>query len=90
MNKSELIAAMAETSGMSRKSCQSALDAFVEVVGDALKSGDKVRLLGFGTFEMKKRAARVGRNPRTKEPVEIPATRNPVFKPGAAFKEAVV
>ena len=89
MNKSELVAAMAEGSGLPKKNCQDALDAFVAVVGDVLKSSDKVKLSGFGTFEVKARAARIGRNPRTKEPVDIPASRQPVFRPGKALKEAV-
>ena len=90
MNKSELVAAMAEKSGLSKKSCEAALDGFTASVIDALKSGDKVHLVGFGTFEVKERAARVGRNPRTKEPVNIPASRHPAFKPGKVFKETVL
>ena len=89
MNKSELVAAMAEKSSLSKKNCQDALDAFIAVIGDVLKSGDKVKLLGFGTFEVKGRAARIGRNPKTKEPVDIPASKQPAFKPGKALKEAV-
>ena len=89
MNKSELVAAMAERSSLPKKDCQDALDAFVAVIGDVLKSSDKVKLSGFGTFEVKARAARLGRNPRTKEPVDIPASKQPVFKPGKALKEAV-
>lgn len=90
MNKNEVVAAMAEKSGLSKKKCEDALDALVAVVGDGLKSGGKVKLLGFGTFEVKERAARIGRNLRTKEPVNIPASRQPVFKPGKALKEAVL
>lgn len=90
MNKNEVVAAMAEKSGLSKKKCEGALDALVAVVGDGLKSGGKVKLLGFGTFEVKERAARIGRNLRTKEPVNIPASRQPVFKPGKALKEAVL
>ena len=90
MNKSKLVAVMAEKSGMSRKNCEAALDAFVEATEDALKNGDKVHLVGFGTFEMKERAARTGRNPRTMEPVEIPASRQPAFRPGKALKETVL
>lgn len=90
MNKSELIAAMAKKSGLTRKHCETALDAFVAATGDALKSGDKVHLVGFGTFEVKERAARVGRNPRTREPVDIPASKQPAFKPGKAFKETIL
>lgn len=90
MNKSELVAAMAEKSSLPKKNCQDALDAFVAVIGDVMKSGEKVKLSGFGTFEVKSRAARIGRNPKTREPVDIPASRHPVFKPGKVLKEAVV
>ena len=90
MNKRELVAAMAEKSGLSRKNCEAALDVFVVSVVDALKSGDKVHLVGFGTFEVKERAARVGRNPRTRELVNIPASKHPAFKPGKALKETVL
>ena len=90
MNKSELVAAMVKKSGLSRKDCEAALDAFVAATGDALKNGDKVHLVGFGTFEVKERAARVGRNPRTKEPVKIPASKHPAFKPGKVLKETVL
>lgn len=90
MNKSELVAAMAEKSGLPKKNCQDALDAFVAVIEDVMKSGEKVKLSGFGTFEVKSRAARIGRNPKTREPVDIPASRHPVFKPGKVLKEAVV
>ena len=90
MNKSKLVAAMVKKSGLSRKNCEAALDAFVAATGDALKSGDKVHLVGFGTFEVKARAARIGRNPRTREAVDIPASRQPVFRPGKALKETVI
>ncbi|WP_418506243.1 HU family DNA-binding protein [Dysosmobacter sp.] len=89
MNKTELIAAMAETSGLSKKDCDAALTAFITTVETALKSGEKVQLIGFGSFEVKERAARTGRNPRTKEIVEIPASKAPVFKAGQAFKGAI-
>ena len=89
MNKTELITAMAEASGLTKKDCDTALNAFVDTLQTALKSGDKVQLLGFGTFEVKERAARTGRNPRTKETVEIPASKAPVFKAGQAFKDAI-
>ncbi len=89
MNKTELIAAMAETSGLSKKDCDAALAAFITTVETALKSGEKVQLIGFGSFEVKERAARTGRNPRTKEIVEIPASKAPVFKTGQAFKDAI-
>ena len=90
MNKSELVAAMAQKSGLSRKHCEAALDAFVAATGDALKNGDQVHLVGFGTFKVKERAARTGRNPRTMETVEIPASRHPTFKPGKVLKETVL
>ena len=90
MNKSELVAAMAEKSGLSKKNCEAALEAFVATSVDALKSGDKVHLVGFGTFEVKERAARTGRNPRTMEAVTIPASRQPTFRPGKALKETVL
>ena len=89
MNKTELIAAMAETSGLSKKDCDAALAAFITTVGTALKSGEKVQLIGFGSFEVKERAARTGRNPRSKETIQIPASQTPVFKAGKALKDAV-
>ena len=89
MNKNELVAAMAEKSSLSRKKCEAALYAFVSAIGEALKRGDKVHLVGFGTFEVKERAARIGRNPKTKEPVNIPASKQPTFRPGNALKETV-
>ena len=89
MNKSELVAAMAKKSSLSKKTCEDALDAFVAAIEDVLKSGDKVKLLGFGTFEVKRRAARIGRNLRTREPVNIPASKQPMFRPGKTLKEAV-
>ena len=90
MNKSELVAAMAKRSSLTKKNCEAALDAFVAATGNALKSGEKVHLVGFGTFEVKERAARIGRNPRTREPVDIPASKRPSFKPGKALKETVL
>lgn len=87
MNKIELITAMAEKSGLTKKDSENALKAFIESVEEALASGDKVQLVGFGTFETRERAAREGRNPRTKEVIQIPATTVPVFKAGSAFKE---
>ena len=86
MNKRELVAAMAEKSSQSKKNCENALDAFIAIIGNALKSGDKVHLVGFGTFEVKERAARRGRNPRTKEPVDIPASKQPMFRPGKILR----
>jgi len=90
MNKTEMIAAMAEASGLSKKDCESALAAFITTTENALKAGDKVQLVGFGSFEVKERAARTGRNPATGEQVEIPASKSPVFKAGKAFKDAIL
>ena len=87
MNKSELIAAMAEKSGLSKKDSEKALGAFMDTVVDALKDGDKVALVGFGTFDVRERAARTGLNPRTKEAIEIAASKAPAFKAGKAFKD---
>lgn len=89
MNKNEVVSAMAEKSGLSRKSCEAALDVFTSAIGDALQSGNKVHLVGFGTFEVRDRAARTGRNLRTNEPVEIPASKQPAFKPGKSLKEII-
>lgn len=89
MNKTELIAAMAEKSGLTKKDSEAALTAFVSAVEDALKEGDKVQLVGFGTFEVKARAARTGINPQTKQPVEIAASKAPSFKAGKALKDAL-
>lgn len=89
MNKTELIAAMAENSGLTKKDCEAALAAFTGAVESAMKSGDKIPLVGFGTFEVKERPARVGRNPRTGEPMTYPACKLPVFKPGKALKDAI-
>ena len=89
MNKTELIAEVANKAGLSRKDAEKALGAVVETITEAVVKGDKVQLVGFGSFEMKKRAARTGLNPRTKEPVEIAATQVPVFKAGKALKDAV-
>lgn len=89
MNKNELITAMSEASGLPKKDCEIALNAFTGVVENALKAEDKVQLVGFGSFEVKARAARTGRNPRTKEPVEIAASKAPVFKAGKALKDAI-
>lgn len=89
MNKTELIAEIAVKSGLSRKDAEKALNAALDTVTDALAAGDKVTLIGFGGFETKKREARVGRNPRTRETIEIPASRVPVFKAGKALKDKV-
>lgn len=89
MNKSELINAVAEKAALSKKDSEAAVTAALDAISAALAEGDEVRLVGFGTFEVKKRAARTGRNPKTKEPVEIPASKVPAFKPGKALKDAV-
>ncbi len=89
MNKATLIAQIAEKSGLERKQAEKALDAFIETVTEALKSGDKVQLVGFGSFEVKERAAHSGRNPATGETIEIPASKSPVFKAGKTFKDAL-
>ena len=89
MNKNELIAAMAEKSGLSKKDAGAALDAFTHAVQDALLQSDKVQLVGFGTFEVKERAARTGKNPHTGEAVEIAAAKVPAFKAGKVLKDAL-
>ena len=89
MNKAELITSMSEKSGLTKKDAEAAVKAFVESVQEALEGGDKVQLVGFGTFETRERAAREGRNPRTKETIQIPASKAPVFKAGKEFKEIV-
>ena len=88
MNKTELIAEIACKAGISKKDAEKALAATVETITDSAVKGDKVQLVGFGSFELKCRPARVGRNPKTKEAIEIPASRVPVFKAGKAFKDA--
>ena len=89
MNKSDLVAAMAAKTGDTKKSAEETLNAFVDVVTSALVKGDKVQLVGFGSFEVRKRAARKGRNPQTKEEIKIPASKAPVFKAGKALKDLV-
>mgnify|MGYP002616218952 CR=1 FL=1 len=89
MNKAELINAAAEKAGLSKKDTESVLNAAIDAITAALANGDKVQLVGFGSFEVKKRAARIGRNPKTKESIEIPASVVPVFKAGKALKDAV-
>lgn len=89
MNKTELVAEIAGKSGLSKKDAEKALTAVVESITDAVVKGEKVQLVGFGSFEVKCRESRMGRNPRTKEAIEIPATRVPVFKAGKALKDAV-
>ncbi len=89
MNKPELVNAIATKTGLSKKDCETVLDAFVASVEDALKAGDKVSLVGFGAFEVRKRPARKGRNPKTKEEIMIAASNAPVFKAGRGLKEVV-
>lgn len=89
MNKTELIAAVAEKAELSKKDAAASVDAVVATVIDALKAGDKIQLVGFGTFEVRNRPARTGRNPRTKETIKIAASKVPAFKAGKAFKDAV-
>lgn len=89
MNKTDLIAAMAADSGLSKVDTEKALNAFLSQVEKALKAGDKVQLTGFGSFEVKERAERMGRNPQTGAEVKIPASKAPVFKAGKSLKDAV-
>ena len=89
MNKSELIEAMANTASLSTKDAEAALNAYTDVITEALKKGDKVTLVGFGTFEVRERPERQGRNPQTKEPMTIAASKLPAFKAGKALKDAV-
>ncbi len=89
MNKTELVMAMAEKTGLTKKDTEKTLAAFTEVVAAALKKGDKIALVGFGTFEARKRAARVGKNPQTGAEVKIPATTVPAFKAGKALKDSL-
>ena len=89
MNKTELIAAAAESTGMTKKDTEKVLNALLDTMTDSLCKGEKVQISGFGSFETKQREARVGRNPRTKEAVQIPATRTPTFKPSKLLKDIV-
>ncbi len=89
MNKAELIEAIAKKAELSKKDSEKALNAAVEAITAALKDGDKVSMVGFGTFETKTRAERIGRNPKTKEEIKIAATRVPGFKAGKALKDAI-
>jgi len=89
MNKAELINATAEKAELSKKDTEAAVNAAIDVIIEALKKGDKVQLVGFGSFETRKRAARIGRNPKTKEQIKIPASKVPAFKAGKALKDAV-
>ncbi len=89
MNKTELIAAMAEKSEISKKDAEKALKAFTDIVAEELKKGEKIQLVGFGTFEISERAARVGRNPQSGKEMNIPASKAPKFKAGKALKDFV-
>ena len=89
MNKQELIERMAGKTGLSKKACGTVLDGFLSAVTEAMQTGEAVKLTGFGSFEVKRRAARTGRNPQTKETVEIPAQTIPVFKAGKGLKDSV-
>ena len=89
MNKAELINAVALAADVSKKDAETVINATLETIANALKEGDKVQLVGFGSFEVKKRAERVGRNPKTKEEITIPASIVPVFKAGKALKDTV-
>ena len=89
MNKTELIAVVAEKTGMTKKDAERAVAATLETISATLAKGDRVQLSGFGIFEVKERGARVGRNPHTKETIEIPATRVPTFKASKALKDTI-
>ena len=89
MNKSDLVDAVSVESGLTKMDAARAVDAFCDVVTDALQKGDEVRLVGFGTFAVSHRAARIGKNPRTGEQIKIAASRQPKFKPGKALKESI-
>ena len=89
MNKTELVAAIAEKAEISKKDADKAVVALIETVTEALKAGDKIQLVGFGTFEVRVRPERTGRNPRTKETIKIAASKVPAFKAGAALKNAI-
>ena len=89
MNKAELVSAIADKTSLSKKDAEASIKAFTEVVAEELKKGEKVQLVGFGTFEVSKRAARVGRNPQTGKEMKIPASKAPKFKAGKALKDSV-
>lgn len=89
MTKSELITSIAEKTGLTKKSSEEALGAVIDTIGEALAKGEKVQLVGFGTFEVRERAERTGINPQTREKITIAATKTPAFKAGSALKEAV-
>ena len=87
MNKAELVAAVAEKAEISKKDAEAAVKAFTDVIAEELKKGEKIQLVGFGTFEVAERAERIGRNPQTKEEIKIPASKAPKFKAGKALKD---
>ena len=89
MNKAELIAVAAEKAGLSKKDCEKAVNAALDAITESLVKGEKVQLVGFGAFEVKERGVRIGRNPQTKEEIQIPASKVPQFKAGKALKDAV-
>ena len=89
MNKTDLVAAVAAQAGLTKAQAQKAVEATVDAIAGALKGGDKVQLVGFGTFDVRARAARTGKNPRTGEKITIAASKNPVFKAGKALKDAI-
>ena len=89
MNKAELINAAAEKAGLSKKDTEAAINAAIDAIVESLVNEDKVQLVGFGAFEVKSRAARIGRNPKTKETIKIPASKTPVFKAGKALKDSI-
>ena len=89
MNKTQLVEAVAEKSKLTKKEAEAAVNAVTAVIADALKAGDKVQLVGFGTFEVKERAARDGRNPKTGETIKIAASKHPTFSAGKALKDSV-
>lgn len=89
MNKTELVAAIAEKTGLTKKDAEGAVKAFTDTVAEQLKAGDKIQLVGFGTFEVAERAARTGKNPQTGEAIKIPASKAPKFKAGKALKDVV-
>ena len=89
MNKVELVASVAQKAGLSKKDSEKAVSAVLDSIVESVASGDKVQLVGFGTFEVRARQERTGRNPRTKETIVIPASKQPVFKAGKSFKDSV-
>jgi len=89
MNKTELVTAVAEKTGQTKKDADAAIAAVFDIISETLVAGDKIQLVGFGSFEVKHREARIGRNPKTKEQIQIAASKAPVFKVGKALKDAV-